>query len=85
MIYNLKDQLSRKRFSTREKALWDAGAVVELTDKRRRTGSQNAYLHCATKALEVHHLTYDNHGDELHHLEDLTCICRKCHENLHSK
>lgn len=39
----------------------------------------------ATKALEVHHLTYDNHGDELHHLEDLTCICRKCHENLHSK
>ena len=39
----------------------------------------------ATKALEVHHLTYDNHGDELHHLDDLTCICRKCHENLHSK
>ena len=39
----------------------------------------------ATKTLEVHHLTYDNHGDELHHLDDLTCICRKCHENLHSK
>lgn len=39
----------------------------------------------ATKTLEVHHLTYDNHGDELHHLDDLTCICRKCHEKLHSK
>ena len=38
----------------------------------------------ATKALEVHHLTYDNHGDELHHLDDLTCICRRCHENLHN-
>lgn len=39
----------------------------------------------ATKTLEAHHLSYDNHGDELHHLEDLTCICRKCHGNLHSK
>ena len=53
MIYNLKDQLSRKRFSTRVKALWDAGAVVELTDKRRRTGSQNAYLHCALGILAM--------------------------------
>lgn len=53
MIYNLKDQLSRKRFSTRVKALWDAGAVVELTDKRRRTGSQNAYLHVALGILAM--------------------------------
>ena len=37
----------------------------------------------ATKTLEVHHLTYDNHGDELHHLDDLVCVCKKCHENQH--
>lgn len=53
MIYNLKDQLSRKRFSTRVKALWDAGAVVELTDKRRRTNPQNAYLHVALGILAM--------------------------------
>ena len=55
MIYDLKSQLSRKRFSTRVKALWDAGAVVELTDKRRRTNSQNNYLHviCGILAMET--------------------------------
>ena len=53
MLYNLKDQLSRKRFSTRVKALWDAGAVVELTDKRRRTNPQNAYLHVAIGILAM--------------------------------
>lgn len=53
MLYNLKDQLSRKRFSTRVKALWDAGAVVELTDKRRRTNQQNRYLHVALGILAM--------------------------------
>ena len=53
MLYNLKDQLSRKRFSTRVKALWDAGAVVELTDKRRRTSQQNRYLHVAIGILAM--------------------------------
>ena len=51
MHYNLKDQLARKRFSTRVKALWEAGAVVELADLRRRTNAQNAYLHVALGIL----------------------------------
>lgn len=34
-------------------------------------------------SLQVHHTTYKNHGDELHHLEDLVLLCRKCHKNLH--
>ena len=53
MLYNLKDQLSRKRFSTRVKALWEAGAVVELTDKRRRTNQQNRFLHVALGILAI--------------------------------
>lgn len=53
MLYNLKDQISRKRFSIRVKALWDAGAVVELTDKRRRTNQQNRYLHVAIGILAM--------------------------------
>lgn len=60
MLYNLKDQLSRKRFETRVKALWDAGAVVELkdisevvkqTDESKRTNLQNKHLHVALGIL----------------------------------
>ena len=53
MIYDLKNQLSRKRFSARVKALWEAGAVVELTDKRRRTRNQNNFLHIALGILAM--------------------------------
>lgn len=39
---------------------------------------------CGTKNnLEVHHLTYDHHGDERHHFEDLITLCHKCHEKIH--
>ena len=37
------------------------------------------------KRLNVHHLTYDHHGDELNHLNDLMCVCSKCHKELHKK
>ena len=36
-----------------------------------------------TDNLSAHHLTYRNHGDEIHHLEDLQCVCQRCHERLH--
>lgn len=45
MLYNLKEELSRQRFASRVRKLWKDGAIVELTDKRRRTGSQNRYCH----------------------------------------
>lgn len=45
MLYNLREELSRQRFASRVRKLWKDGAIVELTDKRRRTGSQNRYLH----------------------------------------
>ena len=35
------------------------------------------------KDLEVHHLTYKNHKNELHHLDDLTTLCKSCHEYMH--
>lgn len=53
MLYDLKNQLSRKRFSARVKALWDAGALVDLTDKRKRTNQQNRYLHVALGILAM--------------------------------
>ena len=33
--------------------------------------------------MEAHHTTYANHGYELQHLDDLVCMCRKCHTAYH--
>lgn len=35
---------------------------------------------CTERATEVHHLTYDNVGNEP--LEDLTSVCHNCHEQI---
>ena len=36
---------------------------------------------CRCKSnLNIHHLTYQNRGNELKHLHDLITLCRKCHE-----
>lgn len=33
--------------------------------------------------IDVHHLSYANHGNELLHLEDLILLCRVCHGKAH--
>lgn len=35
--------------------------------------------------LEVHHLTYEHHGEEHLHPEDLVTLCRDCHAREHDK
>lgn len=35
--------------------------------------------------LQAHHRCYDHRGKELEHLEDLTCLCRRCHAIFHGK
>lgn len=35
--------------------------------------------------LHVHHKTYEHHGDEHNHLEDLIVLCKQCHEKIHDK
>lgn len=37
----------------------------------------------STDKIEVHHKTYENHGDEIHNLGDLTTLCEKCHKEAH--
>ncbi len=39
----------------------------------------------ATTNLHVHHLSYDNHGCEHRHLEDLKCLCKDCHLKAHQE
>jgi hypothetical protein len=33
--------------------------------------------------LCAHHRTYENRYNELNHLDDLICMCRRCHETFH--
>lgn len=33
--------------------------------------------------LETHHRSYDHLGEEENHMNDLTCLCRKCHRLFH--
>jgi len=35
--------------------------------------------------LNAHHRTYEHQGNELNHLEDLVCLCRRCHATFHGK
>lgn len=37
----------------------------------------------STKKIEVHHKTYENHGAETEHLEDLMTLCDNCHKKAH--
>lgn len=53
MLYNLQDELSRKRFASKVRTLWEKGTIVELTDKHRRSLRQNAYLHCCIGAVAL--------------------------------
>lgn len=45
MIYDLTNALDKVRFKTRCNYLYEIGASVEMTEKKVRTLSQNAYLH----------------------------------------
>lgn len=53
MQYNLNSELDRQRFKAKVKQLWTKGGIVEVTEKRRRTLNQNAYLHIAISAFAI--------------------------------
>ena len=54
MLYDLSNDLSRKQFAARVKHLWAKGSgIVELTDKSRRSLSQNNYLHSILGVLAL--------------------------------
>ena len=51
---------------------------------------ENAHNKCQVcgginKKLNIHHNTYEHHGFEVSHLEDLVCLCEDCHHLFHEK
>jgi len=45
MQYNLSNILDKARFKTRVNALYEKGAIVDVTEKVYRSANQNRYLH----------------------------------------
>ena len=39
----------------------------------------------STNDLECHHKTYEHHGDERHYMNELTTLCKSCHNKIHSR
>ena len=38
----------------------------------------------ARRNLVVHHENYRRHGYEMYHTHDLVCLCKSCHDRIHS-
>ena len=59
--------------------------LVLIRDKNQCQNCKHTSKICnlTVKDLEVHHLTYKNHKNELNHLEDLVTLCKSCHEYMH--
>lgn len=56
-----------------------------VSAKVRRRAGNRCELCPATRGLHVHHKTYEHHGLEDEHLDDLICLCGNCHALVHSK
>ena len=49
-----------------------------------RTADNKCSACGSTKKLNVHHKTYEHHGSEIFHLEDLVVLCATCHKKAHN-
>lgn len=56
-----------------------------ISQKKRKKANYCCELCGSHTTLNVHHRTYKHHGDEMHHLEDLICLCKNCHSKFHDK
>jgi len=88
-MYKLINSLNNNEFEIKIKEMnysqflltgyWNA---IRSQKKKIENGCQNCGSH---KNLEVHHLTYINHGNEHNHLDDLKVLCTECHAKEHNK
>lgn len=56
-----------------------------ISEKVRKRANFRCQMCNSNNNLCVHHRSYENHGDEVHHLKDLICICKDCHTKYHFK
>lgn len=56
-----------------------------VTAKVKERAGYRCQLCNSQHDLCAHHRTYDHRGSELEHLDDLVCLCRRCHCIFHGK
>lgn len=54
-----------------------------ISERVKQKAGYRCQLCNSNNDLNVHHRTYENHGDEISHMDDLICICNECHEKHH--
>ena len=54
-----------------------------ISEKVKQKAKYRCKICNSNKNLSTHHRSYIHHGDEIHHLEDLICICQECHNKHH--
>lgn len=59
----------------RQQAIQDVGGTCQFIKNGKLCGS--------TDRIQVHHLSYDNLGNEKP--EDLLVVCRECHRRVHER
>lgn len=55
----------------------------EVSQMVRERDGHRCRICNASKRIEVHHRTYQHHGSEHFHLDDLTTLCHVCHNRHH--
>lgn len=56
-----------------------------VSDAVKKRAGYRCQLCNSQHDLAAHHRTYDHRGREMEFLDDLTCLCRRCHEIFHGK
>lgn len=54
-----------------------------IADEVKRRAGYKCSLCYSGGCLNAHHRTYKHHGLEHLYMEDLICLCKKCHEKFH--
>lgn len=54
-----------------------------ITEYKRYKAEYKCELCSSSISLVVHHKTYEHHGNEINHLDDLVVLCKSCHEKFH--
>jgi 5-methylcytosine-specific restriction endonuclease McrA len=81
-----KQGYSKKRRTRKKNAYALFLRSIYWRDTRKKVLKRDNYTctKCGCKKnLQVHHLSYEHHGNEHLFLEDLTTLCKKCHEFEH--
>jgi len=58
---------------------------VKVREAVKRRASFRCQVCNSQHDLQAHHRTYEHRGRELEFLDDLTCLCRRCHAIFHGK